>query len=242
MAPRPLEPPPRLLGALADAAAGWDHPVWLVGGTVRDRELGRFSPDIDVVTSGDAAELAARVARLADRPWFPLSREFGAYRVVGGVGGAGMAAFGMEPAVTPGIAAFGMEPAVTPGMEAAETGSAAGEGHLDVVALRGGSLEADLALRDFTVNAMALPVAGGPVVDPFHGRLHLNERRLVPVSSTIFADDPLRLMRAARFAHVLGLTVGPDLRALTRAEAGRLPSAAAERILNEIVLTLEAGR
>ncbi|MHB9149342.1 MAG: HD domain-containing protein, partial [Thermoleophilia bacterium] len=46
----------------------------------------------------------------------------------------------------------------------------------------------------------------------------------------------------ARFAHVLGLTVGPDLRALTRAEAGRLPSAAAERILNEIVLTREAGR
>src|SRR5680860_591985 len=89
---------------------------------------------------------------------------------------------------------------------------------------------------------MALPVSGGPIVDPFGGRVHLRERRLVPVAPAIFADDPLRLLRAARFAHVLGLAVGPDLRALARAEAGRLPSAAAERILNEMVLTLEAGR
>lgn len=216
--------------------------MWLVGGTVRDRELGRFSPDIDVVTSGDAAELAGRVARLADRPWFPLSHEFGAYRVVGGAASAGLTALGAEPPVTPGAAAVGTEPPVASETAPAERNSAAGEGHLDVVALRGGSLEADLALRDFTVNAMALPVSGGPVVDPFDGRLHLRERRLVPVGLSIFADDPLRLLRAARFAHVLGLAVGPDLRALARAEAGRLSSVAAERVLNEIVLTLEAGR
>jgi len=193
-----------LLGALLEAAAGWEHPVWLVGGTVRDRACGRFSPDIDAVTAGDPAELARRVARLLDLPWFPLSHEFGAYRVVG------------RPAAA---------------------------GHLDVAALRGDGIEADLALRDFTVNAMALPLlGGGEVVDPFGGRAHLAEERLVPVSAAIFADDPLRLLRAVRFAHVLGLQIDPDLRSLARAEAGRLPSAAAERTLNEVVLTLEGGR
>src|SRR5665811_1805792 len=228
--------PSRLLDALVDAAADWGHPVWLVGGTVRDRELGRFSPDIDAVTAGDPAELTARVARLADRPWFPLSHEFGAYRVVGDTDPAGV---GRADA---GGADAGLSLAAGLAVEDAEAGPAntrpAGEGgHLDVVALRGGSLEADLALRDFTVNAMALPVLGGGIVDPFDGRLHLREKRLVPVSRTIFADDPVRLLRAVRFAHVMGLAIDPDLRALARAEAGRLREAAAERVLNEIVLT-----
>ena len=80
---RSFETYSRLLGALSDVVSDWGHPVWFVGGTVRDRELGHVSPDIDVVTAGDAADLAARVARRAGLPWFPLSHEFGAYRVVG---------------------------------------------------------------------------------------------------------------------------------------------------------------
>lgn len=209
---------------MMEEAAAWEHPVWLVGGSVRDRELGRFSPDIDAVTSGDPEQLARGVARRLGTSSFPLSEEFGAYRVVG-------------PAT---------EPTDASGSVGASIGGPAWSGvagsHLDIAALRGGSLEADLAARDFTVNAMAMPLAGGALIDPFDGRGHLAERRLLPVSSTIFADDPLRLMRAARFEHVLGLVPGPELRALVRAEAGRLPAAAAERILSEMVLTLEAGR
>jgi hypothetical protein len=207
----PFKSPGRLLGALADAASRFGHPVWLVGGTVRDRELGVFSPDIDAVTAGDAAELAERVAKLAGRPWFPLSHEFGAYRVVGDA----------EPTAH------------------APDGD---EGHLDVVSLRGGSIEADLGFRDFTMNAMALPVAGGGVIDPFGGRLHLKERRLVPVTSTVFSDDPLRLLRAPRFAHAFGLTMDEGLRALVRSDSGLLPDAAPERVLAETVATLEVGR
>ncbi len=173
---------------------------WLVGGSVRDRELGRFSPDVDVVVADDPAQVTREVATGAGRPWFALSAEWGAYRVVGD------------------------------------------EGHIDVAGLRGGSLEADLALRDFTLNAMALPLAGGPLVDPFDGRQHLREGRLVAVDRRIFADDPLRLLRAVRLAHTLGLTVEDQTSELARAEAWRLPQAAAERILAEVVLTLEAGR
>jgi poly(A) polymerase len=201
----------RLLHVLVDAVAEWEHPVWFVGGTVRDRELGVFSPDIDVVTSGDPATLAERVSGLSGRPWFPLSHEFGAYRVVGEAGGV------RHP-------------------------GGRGEGHLDVVSLRGGSIEADLSLRDFTMNAMALPVTGGSVIDPFGGIPHLKERRLVPVSPTIFADDPLRLLRAPRFVHVLGLSLDEGLRDRIRAEAHLAPEAAPERVLTEFVATLGAGR
>lgn len=228
--PLPSSP---LLAALLEAAAEWGHAVWLVGGTVRDRACGRFSPDVDAVTAGDPAELARRVARRLHLPWFPLSHEFGAYRVVGRTGssrggGAEALAIGDGGAAT------------TAGGGAAE--AAGMEGHLDVAGLRGSDIEADLALRDFTVNAMALPLGGGAVVDPFGGREHLAAGRLVQVSDAVFADDPLRLLRAARFAHVFGLRIDPALRALARAEAGRLPGAAAERILNEVVLTLNAGR
>lgn len=173
---------------------------WLVGGTVRDRQIGRLGTDVDVVVEGDAQAVAAAVAARSGLPWFALSREWGAYRVVGS------------------------------------------PGHLDVAAMRGGSLAADLALRDFTVNAMALPVAGGALVDPFGGRGHLEQGRLVAVGRRIFADDPLRLLRAVRLTHTLDLTIDPALRELARAEARRLRETAAERVLSEVVLTLAAGR
>lgn len=221
--PHTTHVPSPLLSALLEAAAEGEYQVWLVGGTVRDRACGRFSPDVDAVTAGDPAELARRVARRLGLPWFALSHEFGAYRVVGGAAG--------------GLGAAGRR-----GVPAGSADAVAAEGHLDIAGLRGPDIAADLALRDFTVNAMALPLSGGPEVDPFGGRAHLREGRLVAVSDSIFADDPLRLLRLARFAHALELRIDPDLRSLARAEAARLPAAAAERILNEVTLTLGAGR
>jgi len=173
---------------------------WLVGGTVRDRELGRFSPDLDVVVADDPKLVAAQVAARLQRPWFALSKHFDAYRVLGE------------------------------------------GGHIDIAALRGGGLVADLELRDFTVNAMAVPVEGGEPVDPFGGMRHLRERTLAAVSDSVFDDDPLRLMRAARFCHVLGFRLGPGLDTLVRAKAGALVRSARERVLTEMSLTLEVGR
>jgi len=162
--------------------------------------MGGPGTDVDVLVDGDPRAIAAAVAARSGLPWFALSREWGAYRVVGS------------------------------------------PGHLDVAAMRGGSLAADLALRDFTVNAMALPLDGEALVDPFGGRGHLEQGRLVAVGRRIFADDPLRLLRAVRLAHTLELTLDPALRDLVQAEAGRLRETAAERVLSEVVLTLAAGR
>ena len=82
---------------------------------------------------------------------------------------------------------------------------------LDITAQRGGDILADLGERDFTVNAMAIPVDGeAGVVDPFGGLGDLAEGRLRLVSDRVFTDDPLRLLRLARIAHELGFEVDSD--------------------------------
>ena len=189
----------------------WQRPLrehdaqgWLVGGSVRDRQLGRFSPDIDVVVTGDACAISRALARALGAPWFTLSDEFCAYRVVG------------------------------------ETS------HVDVAAVRGGDILADLGQRDFSVNAMALPIGEGgtlgEVIDPFAGLADLRAMRLRAVSERVFSDDPLRLMRAARFAHVFGLLLDPPLRQAVWDQAAQIREAAPERTLTEMILTLDAGR
>jgi len=182
---------------------------WLVGGSVRDRLLERYSPDLDVVVADDAAAVAEQLAQALRAPWFALSERHLAYRILGT------------------------------------------EGQLDVAAVRGDSIWDDLGQRDFTVNAMAAPV--GPetmgsslkaesLLDPFGGAAHLREKRLVAVSDRIFADDPLRLMRAPRFCHTLGLALDDDLARSIRRQAQDLAGAAEERVVSEMRLTLAAGR
>ncbi len=105
-----------MLGAVADILRLRGTEGWLVGGSVRDRMLGRFSPDLDVVVADDAAAVAKQVAGTLRSPWFALSERYPTYRVLGG------------------------------------------DGHVDVAAVRGGGILADLAQRDFTVNAMAVPL------------------------------------------------------------------------------------
>src|SRR5919204_3759821 len=67
-----------------------------------------------------------------------------------------------------------------------------------------GSIEDDLATRDFTINAIARPLGGGEPVDPFGGKADLERRRLRVVSGSVFTDDPLRLLRAVRLEDELG--------------------------------------
>jgi poly(A) polymerase len=118
----------------------------------------------------------------------------------------------------------------------------AGDGawHVDVVGLRGDGIEADLALRDFTVNAIALPLAdlAAPLVDPHGGLEDLERRVLRAVSKRSFADDPLRILRAARIAAALALQIDQDTAALARAEAGRAGEPAGERQFAELRLLL----
>jgi len=104
----------------------------------------------------------------------------------------------------------------------------------DLSPLRGGSLEADLARRDFTVNAIAEPLAGGERIDPHDGARDLAARRLRAVGASAFADDPLRALRLVRLAAELGLEPEPATIALAREQAPRVAAVAQERVFAEL--------
>jgi poly(A) polymerase len=104
----------------------------------------------------------------------------------------------------------------------------------DLNPLRGGDLDADLALRDFTVNAMAEPLAGGALFDPHGGEADLAARQLRMVAAGAFDDDPLRVVRAGRLAAELGLTVEPQTVAAARERAPRAADVAQERVFAEL--------
>jgi putative nucleotidyltransferase with HDIG domain len=104
----------------------------------------------------------------------------------------------------------------------------------DLNPLRGGSLEADLALRDFTINAMAQPLQGGERVDPHGGEADLAARRLRAVGPRAFADDPLRALRLVRLAAELGLQPVQATSELARAQAARVAAVAQERVFAEL--------
>jgi putative nucleotidyltransferase with HDIG domain len=180
------------LAAAREALAGED--VWVVGGAVRDRLLGRETDDVDLVTRGDAREPARRVARAARASSFPLSEEFGAWRVT----------------------------------------ARDRSWQADLMPMEGETIEQDLSRRDFTVNAMAEPLAGGETVDPFGGREDLAARRLRMVSPSAFEDDSLRVLRLARISVALGFDLEDATRKAAQAAAPRLPGVPGERVFGEV--------
>jgi hypothetical protein len=105
---------------------------------------------------------------------------------------------------------------------------------VDFVPVQGGSIEADLATRDFAVNAIAVPVAGGEPVDPFRGRGDAGQRVLRAVGDGVFEADPLRLLRAVRLEDELGFRLDLRTEELVRAHAPLAPRPAGERILAEL--------
>lgn len=105
---------------------------------------------------------------------------------------------------------------------------------VDVTALRGDGIEEDLAERDFTIGAVAVPLGGGDLLDPYDGLADLERRLLRAVTGQSFAADPLRLLRAARLATELELEIDPATVGLAREEAGRAAEPAGERQLGEL--------
>ena len=99
----------------------------------------------------------------------------------------------------------------------------------------------DLATRDFTINAIARPLAGGEPVDPFGGLPDLERKVLRAVVPGIFQDDPLRLLRAVRLEDELGFRLDAETEQLVRANAGLVTRPAGERILGELVRLSDAG-
>jgi tRNA nucleotidyltransferase/poly(A) polymerase len=113
---------------------------------------------------------------------------------------------------------------------------------LDLAEIERGSILADLGRRDFTVNAIALPLPGGPPLDPFGGLEDLRARRLRAVAAGNFADDPLRALRAPRFLATHGLLPDRSTLGICRKAAPGLSGVAPERIRTELTRLLEAER
>lgn len=114
--------------------------------------------------------------------------------------------------------------------------------HVDLVTLRNGDIEADLAARDFTINAMAEPLAGGEQLDPHGGRADLQARRVRMVSEDALADDPLRTLRAVRLVTELDLELEPVTAAAVRRHAGAIDRVAPERVFGELKRVVTADR
>jgi poly(A) polymerase len=186
----------------------------LVGGSVRDALLGRLGADLDFATDARPDDVLAAARDWAEATWTT---------------GAAFGTVGLERA------GFRLE-VTTYRTEAYDEGS-----RKPAVAY-GESLEEDLARRDFTVNAMAVTLPDRGFVDPHGGLEDLAARRLrTPIdASTLFDEDPLRMMRAARFAAQLGFTVEDSVVAAMTAMAARIEIVSAERVRDELSKTVLA--
>ncbi len=208
-----LSPRVTWLGELFTAAG---HELALVGGPVRDAFLGRTSTDFDLTTDALPARIQELVAGWADQVW-------------------------------------------TVGIQFGTVGLRKGGDHFEITTYRsdsydrlsrkpvvsyGQSLPDDLARRDFTVNAMAARLPSYELVDPFNGLTDL-QREVLRTPGTpqdSFRDDPLRILRAARFTAQLGFTVAPEVRVAMSELAALLapPKISAERIEGELTKLLRS--
>ena len=113
--------------------------------------------------------------------------------------------------------------------------SGGGAPYVDLSPVRG-SIENDLAQRDFTIDAIALPITGdAAIIDPYRGGPDLDRRIIRALSSDVFVDDPGRLLRAVRLAAQLGFDIEPSTRVWIKANAGLISSVAPERTREELL-------
>ena len=196
---------------LGDVFAAAGHELALVGGSVRDAFLRRpLHGDLDLTTDATPERVVELVTGWADQVW-TVGARFGTIGLR-----RGQQIFEITTYRSERYDSSSRKPAVEYGT----------------------SLVADLARRDFTVNAMAARLPGHELVDPFGGLTDLQRRALVTPGSpqASFTDDPLRILRAARFTAQLGFTVTPPVRAAMTELAGLLapPKVSAERIAAEL--------
>jgi tRNA nucleotidyltransferase (CCA-adding enzyme) len=202
------------VAALSEAYEG----VYLVGGTVRDILLGERSFDVDIAVEGDAIALAQALAdALGGR--VRAHEKFGTAVVVYGDGD--------RVDVVTARTEFYDAPAALPSVEHA-------------------SIREDLFRRDFTINAMAVSLKGddyGRLVDPFGGRVDLEEKRIRVLHNLSFIDDPTRIFRAIRYENRYGFRMDEHTLGLARGciEMGLVGDLSSARLRDELVALLEEG-
>lgn len=202
----------KIFQLISDAAAELNMPAYVVGGYVRDRLLGRPSKDMDIVCVGSGIELATSFAqKLRPRPKVTTYKRFGT---------AMLKHNDLE------IEFVG-----------ARQESYRSDSRKPIV--ENGSLEDDQNRRDFTVNALAVSLNDynfGAIIDPFGGLYHLEEKILkTPLApDKTFSDDPLRMMRAIRFATQLSFEITPETLASIARNKDRIRIVSMERITTEL--------
>ena len=198
---------------------------YLVGGSVRDALLGRAIAEIDVVVPGDAAAWARGVARLLDSRAVQIDDRIGVWRV----------------------------PLADASLANASLADGDESGQLDIARMTGpgdGDLAHDLERRDFTIDALAVPLAElngvenesdvasvvrAHVVDQHGGLADLDGKRLQATGTQVFVEDPLRCLRAARLAAQLGFDVESGTLSLIAEAADALGQVSPERVGQELL-------
>lgn len=209
---------------LGEAFRAAGHELAIVGGPVRDAFLGRTSNDLDLTTSATPDETEALLRQWGDATW-DIGREFGTIGARRFAGRRGATADVVVEVTTYRTDAY------DPSSRKPEV-------------VFGDSLEGDLSRRDFTVNAMAVRVPDLTFVDPFDGLADLARGVLrTPVEARrSFDDDPLRMMRAARFAAQLGFAVDAEARAAIVEMSDRIAIVSAERVRDELTKLLVSAQ
>lgn len=207
----------RTVGIVAD---GMNQPCYVVGGYVRDLFLHRTSKDIDFVTVGSGISLAERLATsLGGKTSLAVYRNFGTAQVKHG------------------------------DLELEFVGARRESYHRESrnPIVEDGTLDDDQRRRDFTINAMAISVNAdsfGELVDPFGGIDDLGRKIIrTPLDPDItFSDDPLRMMRAIRFATQLQFDIFPETFEAIKRNAYRIEIISKERIYDELTKIMKSSR
>ncbi|MCA0379010.1 MAG: CCA tRNA nucleotidyltransferase [Actinobacteria bacterium] len=202
----------RPVAALAAAFEAAGHEFALVGGPVRDALLGRDVTDLDFTTSARPDETRAILEKLTKNIW-DVGRDFGTIAAK---------VYGEQVEITTYRADSYESDSRKPAVEFGDT------------------IEGDLVRRDFTINALALMLPSMRLVDISGGVEDLLAARIMTPgpAEVSFTDDPLRMMRAARFSSQLGFAVAPEVRDAMAQFAERLDIISAERIRDELVKLL----
>lgn len=200
-----------LLKKVAGAAKELGLPAYLIGGFVRDKLLGRPSKDMDVVCLGDGIQLAENVAeRFQPKPYIAFFKTYGTAQIK--IGDAEIEFVGARKE---SYHADSRNPDVVPG-----------------------TLQDDQERRDFTINALSISLNEenfGQLIDPFNGLKDLSLKRIVtPLDPDVtFSDDPLRMLRAIRFASQLDFRIDPTTFEAIQRNAKRIEIIKQERISDE---------
>ena len=209
-----------LFKKIARAAGELNMPCYLIGGFVRDKLLDRDSKDIDIVCVGDGIKLAHQfAAHLKPAPGLSFFKTFGTAQIK------------------------------TDGLDIEFVGARRESYSYDSrkPAVENGTLKEDQDRRDFTINAMAISLNKedyGQLIDPFNGIKDLETKLIqTPLApAQTFSDDPLRMMRAIRFATQLNFSIEEGTYAAICANAERIKIVSGERIADELNKILQCPK